>query len=460
VFEFTDLSKDRFFQAIEYKPHSRGQQAFHDSDAKIRVPCCGRRWGKSLASGNDFSFSCLKPDAFFWIVGPTYRLAEKEFRVIHNNFAMKLKLKKHLKIAYNVEQGHMRITFPWNTTLQCVSATNVDSLLGEGLDGVIMSEAARHNLTTWEQYIEPALSDKGGFAIFPSTPQGFNWYKGLYDLGQDPSMTNYESWRFPTWENRVMYPGGYDDPKLKDIRKTVSDAYWLQEYSAEFTTFEGQIYEEFDERIHVIDIDYQPAWKNYWVFDWGFNDPLVCLDIMVDPSDNVYVWREYQVRHKSTWDHALILKERENPDDFHVDAMFGDPAGADEIATMAIHFGPIVARSREIPWNRGIEAVKRKLKLQPDGTPQLYIDRSCYQTIRQMQGLRYLPARNDRNPREGQVDYDDHGPDALRYFMVEYFVLGAGMSLSSAYSVPHLGSEAESFFTMKKGISIDDRVGF
>jgi hypothetical protein len=460
MYEFTDLDKNKFFDLVEYTPHSKGQAAFHLSNAKIRIACCGRRWGKSIASGHEFAFACLKPNSYYWIVGPTYKLAEKEFRVVHDIFTRKLGLKKQFKVSYNVEQGHMRIAFPWGTVVQCASATNPDSLLGEGLDGVIMSESARHSLETWEMYIEPALSDKDGFAIFPSTPRGFNWFQGLWQLGQDPTMHQYDSWRFPTWENTLRYPGGQDNIKLRAIKSTVSKAFWEQEYAAQFTSFEGQIYEEFDQTIHVKDIEYQPAWRNYWVFDWGFNDPLVCLDIMVDPSDNVYVWREYQVRHLSTWDHAIILKERENPPGFHVDAMFGDPSGADEIATMAHHFGFIAARSREIPWNRGIEAVKRKLKLQPNGLPQLFIDRSCHNLIRQLQALQYRPSKNGMNAKEGQVDRDDHGPDALRYFHVEFFILGAGTSLSSVYSAPRLGSEAETFFTMKKGLSLDDRVGF
>jgi len=353
----------------------------------------------------------------------------------------------------------MRITFPWNTVVECVSATNQDSLLGEGLDGVVMSEAARHSMQTWEQYVQPALSDKDGWAIFPSTPVGFNWYQGLWSLGQDPDMEEYKSWRLPTWTNKVSYPGGYDDPKLTEIRATASSAFWKQEYAAEFTSFEGQIYDEFDPIVHVKDITFNPAWRNYWVFDYGFNDPLVCLDIMVDPSDSVYVWREYQVRHKSTWEHALVLKDRDNPPAFHFDALFGDPAGADEAATLALHFGHITARSREVPWNIGVEAVRRKLKIQPDGKPQLFIDRSCRHLIRQMQGLQFKTARDDRNPKEGQLDKDDHGPDALRYFMVEYFVLGAGASLAALYDGYNPTSEADTFFSMKKGMSLFDQVG-
>jgi hypothetical protein len=452
-----NLSKTKFFEQIGHKAHSVGQQEIHDSNAKYKVACCGRRFGKSLTFGTDMAFECLAPEQIFWIVGPTYKLAEKEFRIVHNIFTKKLGLTKSLKIAYNAEQGHMRIKFPWDTILQCASATNPDSLLGEGLNGVIMSEAARHTMETWEQYIEPALSDEGGFAWFPSTPKGFNWFQGLWQLGQMPDMVNYESWQLPTWENTVKYPGGINNERLQQIKALVSPAFWKQEYAAEFTSFEGQIYEEFDPKIHVRDISYNPAWRNYWVFDYGFNDPFVCLDIMVDPSNNVYVWREYQMRYKTTWEHAHIVYQRGNPEGFHVDGMFGDPAGADEAATIALIIGTVTAR--KVPWIQGIEAVTRKLKIQPNGLPQLFIDRSCVNLIRQMQALRHKESKTGHNAREGQVDYDDHGPDALRYFMGEFFVLGAGVSLSDVYNGSQLGSEAETFFTLKKGLSLDTKVG-
>jgi len=405
------------------------------------------------------AFACLQPDTYWWICGPTYRLGEKEFRVIHDIFVRKLKLGPQLKISNNVNQGIMKITFPWNSVVEVVSATNPDSLLGEGLDGVIMSEAAQHNMDTWQQYIQPALTDRKGWAIFPSTPKGYNWYYGLWRLGRDKEMRGlYESWRFPTWLNSARFPLGLDDPELQNVKKLASPQYWAQEYCAEFTTFEGQIYDEFDERIHVTDIEYISGWKNYWVFDYGFNAPFVCLDIMVDPSDNVYVWREYQMRFLTTWDHAHILKSRDNPEDFHVDAMYGDPAGADEAATIALVLGYVI--SEKVPWINGIEAVKRKLKIQPDGKPQLYIDRSCSELIRQMLALRRPAEKEGRPVKEGQVDYDDHGPDALRYFIGDYFILGLGSRLDDVYDSAVLAREADTFFRLEKSITLGSDVGF
>src|SRR6266496_5558089 len=91
------------------------------------------------------------------------------------------------------------------------------------------------------------------------------------------------------------------------------------------------------------EFDYNPALESWWALDFGYTDPFVCLDITIDTSDRVYVWREYVVRFRSTHEHGLLLKSRPNPDGFHVDGIAADPRGADEIATLAVIIGSIVA---------------------------------------------------------------------------------------------------------------------
>jgi len=371
-------------------------------------------------------------------------LGEKEFRVVWNDLK-KLKMLDGCKKSYNVAQGQMRLHTPFNSILEVVSAEKADSLVGEGLDGVIMSEAAKHKMSTWQMYIEPALTDRRGSALFPSTPKGFNWYKGLFDMGMHPDFPDYQSWRFPTWTNKVMYPGGYDDPELVRVRETASEQYWLQEYAAEFTTFEGQIYPEFNEMIHVRSITYEPLWRSFQAWDFGWKDPTVVLDIMVDGFDNVYVWREYQVSGRSTWDHGWVIKNRENPDGYHCDARYGDPRGKDQIETLKLVLGYVEAEA--LPWSQGIEAVKRWLKPQADGAPKLFIDPSCVHLIRQLKQLRTKSSIEGHNERPGQHDYDDHGPDALRYFFNHYVVLGHGMTLESVYTDAYAKTEAAGFFT-------------
>jgi len=454
------IDKAKVFEEVGYEPHP-AQKLFHDSEARHRIACCGRRFGKSLMAGHEMTAALFVPNSVYWIVGPTYKLGEKEFRVVFDDFFRKLPFAqdKRFKKAYNLDQGNMRIETPWNSRLEVVSADKQDSLVGEGLDGVIMSEAALHKKDTWQMYIQPALLDKKGWAIFPSTPRGHNWYEDIYMMGLDPTMSNWDSWRFPTWANTAIFPEGENDPELIAIKKDASEFHWLQEYCAEFTAIEGKIYSEFDRRVHVTDIAYNPMWANYQAWDHGFADPTVCLDIMVDNLDNVYVWREYQVRRKTTTEHALTLMTRENPYGYHVDGRFGGTADANEHATIGAVMGPVI--SRVTPWIHGIEAVKRAMKIQNDGRPKFFVDRSCTELIRQLENLRTPDERLGRNAKEGQHDYDDHGPDALRYFFNEKFVWGyhAG-SLGAVYSAQPGKVPLESLLTYDAQLTVPGAISY
>jgi hypothetical protein len=396
----------------------------------------------------------FKPDTYNWIVGTSYRIGEKEFRVVWSDF-QKLGLLKYCKKSYSQHQGDMHIKTPWGSLILVVSADNPDSLLGEGLWHAIMSEAAKHKRDTWEQFIEPALSDFRGSCDFPSTPQGFNWYHGLWELGQEISANTdaYRSWQFPTWENSVRFPGGRNDPEILRVARTVSKHWFEQEYGAQFTSMTGTIFDEWNEKRHVVDYIFRPDWPNFCAFDYGFDNPFVCLDIQVNPAtDQVIVWREYYERYESTMNHGFALRDRENPPGYHVDGMWGDPRGADEAATLAMIIGWVA--SEDVRWKLSVEEMKRMLRHIP---PLLVVDKSCTNLIRQMQKLHVKEqsrqAKFDLQEQAGdgniQHKRDDHAADALRYFIGPYFVNGANSSLADIYGENYKGSESEDFFSLR-----------
>ena len=143
------IDKRELFDRIGYKPHSDAQWNIHDAEARFMVPCCGRRFGKSQSVGHEITCKMFIPESRWWIVGPTYKLGEKEFRVVWNDFKA-IGLLKQCKKSYNTTQGVMRLQTPWDSILEVVSAEKQDSLVGEGLDGACMSEAAKHKMSTWE----------------------------------------------------------------------------------------------------------------------------------------------------------------------------------------------------------------------------------------------------------------------------------------------------------------------
>ena len=463
-----NISREALFERLDYKPHSDEQWAIHRSTARYRTPCCGRRWGKSTWAGREMTLKMFVPESVNWIVGPDYGLGEKEFRIVYYDFR-KLGLLKYCNKSYNVKQGNMRIHFKeFNSLLEVKSAERPDSLVGEGLDHVIMSEAAKHKMSTWQMYVQPALTDKRGSADFPSTPQGFNWYEGLYQLGQHTDYDEYHSWRLPSWTNPVVYPTGFNpscdnivegfhykrvkcdcDPEIVQIFNTVSEMYFWQEYGAEFTSFEGMIYPEFDERVHVKDFEYEPAWENWWAMDFGYSDPFICLDIMIDAEDRCYVWREYVVQYKSTFEHGQVLRNRVNPEGFHVSGIAADPRGADAIATLVNMLGSMLANP--VGVQLGYEAVKQALKRREDGTVGLYIHPRCTETIRSIKNLRASENKPGYELTKGQFD---HPADALRYFFNERFVLRGSVNLAEVYDA-YRGSEAAGFFQYESDLTLN-----
>src|SRR3954471_619070 len=173
----------------------------------------------------DLEQQLFQPNQRFWIVCSSYDLGEKEFRVIWNDLIVGQKFGRNKKVkkAYNKKQGDMYIEFPWQTRLEVRSADHPDNLVGEALDWVIMSEAAKQKKETWERMIRPALADKRGGADFPTTPEGFNWLYDLWMLGFDPSFENYECWQLPSWETPVVFPLGLYDPEIVEIERTTTE---------------------------------------------------------------------------------------------------------------------------------------------------------------------------------------------------------------------------------------------
>ncbi|MEO7397048.1 MAG: hypothetical protein ABIW84_00635, partial [Ilumatobacteraceae bacterium] len=260
-------------------------------------------------AATDLEPQLFLPKKRFWVVGGTYDMAEKEFRVVWDDLIIGKMLgrDKRVKRAYNRRSGEMFIEFPWQTRIECRSASHPESLVGEALDGVIMSEAAKHNPETWERFIRPSLADKRGWGTFVSTPEGMNWLYLLWRLGQNPDFPDYMSFQFPSWENSAVYPGGFDDAEIQLLKLTMSDEEFAQEIAALFTSFVGRIYHEFDERVHVSKQTYNPAWKNYIGFDFGYVAPLAAVEFQVDPWEGIHIWREHYMSYKSIDEHIKIL---------------------------------------------------------------------------------------------------------------------------------------------------------
>ncbi|KKK60655.1 hypothetical protein LCGC14_3022200, partial [marine sediment metagenome] len=114
-----------------------------------------------------------------WIVAPTYDLTNKVFREIWKELIVKQNLPTKKK-----SEAQWYIEFAWGSIIQGKSADSPDSLVGEGLDYIILDEAAKIKKRVWQQYLRPTLSDKLGWSLKITTPEGFNWVYDEFLKGQ------------------------------------------------------------------------------------------------------------------------------------------------------------------------------------------------------------------------------------------------------------------------------------
>lgn len=462
---------------VGWHPH-RGQLMVAESPARYKVLAAGRRFGKSFGGATDK----LLPEVFytkplahqllmdgkkriFWIVGPNYSDSEKEFRVIWD-WCRKLEIPLD-KGSYNSpESGDMRISL-WGNAMEIVakSAQKPERLVGEGLSGVILSEAAKLKESVWIKYIQPTLADFNGWAYFSSTPEGKNWFYRLWAKSQDPYNTDWASWRMPAWINQHVYreptdetyvnwlieqtrrttdsvykiherAGGAIDPNILGSINALTPEAFLQEIAADFTEFVGRVFKEFDEERHVTDLTFNPGWQTVAAVDYGYNNPNVWLLIQIGPWGEINVLDEIYEEGLDPEDFADEIRWRRlNPANLHY--FYPDPAlpGYHKILEKRLGIKAVGGTGGELTSR--INHIRKALReprivtsddldlVEHSTRPRLLFDRRCKRTIEDMLNYRYPEKKDERETStdryEKPMKKDDHGPEALGRFFAGMF---------------------------------------
>lgn len=455
------LNVAKVFEKVGYEPHEP-QDRLHRAMQQHRfcVVCAGRRTGKSTAGGH--CLTCHAYEAYFrqgeldphgkrmeyWIVGPEYSDSEKEFRVLWNDL-------KHLGMPldkpgsyYDVNAGNMHVSL-WGGRFQvhAKSAKYPDNLVGEGLHGVIMAEAAKLKPSIWTKYIRPMLSDYRGWSLFSSTPEGKNWFYDAWMRGAGEDNNEKHEWwsmRMPSWSNNILFPEGRLDPEILSMEADLTTEAFNQEVGAEFSDFVGRVFKNFDEETHVKKLAFDPGFETYACVDYGWTNPFVWLLIQVDVWKNVYVLGEVYGSHKRVDEvHHEIIEKGLCPPGLRY--FYPDPAEPGDtrilesnlkISSIGDTGGPITDRLRLI--RKALEVPQHLLHL-PEGheerVPKLFIDPSCKNLIREMNDYRYPETKEEANRNEAELPLkkDDHAPEALGRFFKGYFGTGPENNVLRVY---------------------------
>lgn len=201
----------------------------------MKVVACGRRWGKTALGllacvdghgplegpgGRPLHTGAWDGGKIWWVV-PDYPTAAEVWR--------DLKHATRDGRAHKDEVGR-RIELHSGGSVTVKSAHDPEALVAVGLDGAVIDEAAKIAGAAWD-FLRPTLADRRGWAIFISTPKGFNWFYEKWEYAA--AAPGWARWQQPSSANPLMTAG-----ELAQAREDASRLYG-QEYEARFEQPEG-----------------------------------------------------------------------------------------------------------------------------------------------------------------------------------------------------------------------------
>ncbi len=218
---------------INANPHP-GQKEVHLSPARFKVLSAGRRrrWGKTRLGVME-CVDVASRGGLAWWVAPTYKISQVGWKPLS-------RMARRIPGA-DVRLGDMEVRLENGGAVAIRSADSAGGLRGEGLDFVVMDEAAFMREEAWTEEIRPALSDKLGRALFISTPKGRNWFWQVYMRGEQHEAA-WASFTYPTSANPFIAAS-----EIEAARADLPELIFRQEYLAEFVDMEGSVFRRIQE---------------------------------------------------------------------------------------------------------------------------------------------------------------------------------------------------------------------
>lgn len=222
--------------------------------------------------------------------GNSYTQPSKEFRYIYDALVNKLgfKPKRELNVAFTTP-GPQALLFPWGSEILTVSEQNQDSMLGEEIDWLILSEGSRLKEETYDMYLRARLGSRCGRVIVPTTPHGYNWlYKRFYIPYQEGDSNYWAKVGIKVTENPK-----FDKEEYERAKKELPEDVFAEQYDGEFIAWSGLIFKRFSRQRNVIaPIPIPSHWPVYCAIDPHPSTPVGILWLTVDEYGTWYICHE------------------------------------------------------------------------------------------------------------------------------------------------------------------------
>lgn len=424
---------------------TKPQQKVQDCNARFRVLCTGRRFGKTVVAVDELArFAAKGPRQRVWYVAPSYRQAKQ---IAWNMLKDRL---TPLRWVRRRNESDLTLELVNGSTISLRGADNFDSLRGVGLNFLVMDEFADIKPEAWFEVLRPTLSDKHGHALFCGSPKGRNWAYDLYQRGLEPEETEWGSFLFTTLEG-----GNVPEEEIEQARRELDELTFAQEYLASFVNFEGRAYYPFLRETHTAPLHalYNPRAPLAFCFDFNVDPGVaaVCQEVTLPNglTGTAVIGEVYIPRNSNT--PAVCRKlvsdwgTHRGPVVCYGDASGGSRgsakvAGSDwDLIKAEMRKAPFAAQvSYRVPSANGperarVNAMNSRLK-SDSGEVRLMVDpQKAPHVVRDLEGVCLLKGGAGEIDKKGTPDLT-HISDALGYYVVGEFPIVRRTSTAVEYS--------------------------
>ena len=374
----------------------------------------GRRGGKTLAGGIAAVEEASIPNTIGWACAPTNPKLQRYVIPVFQEL-----IPPDWVASWNSEFGDLRLKN--GSLIHFQTLEDPDQGRGQGLDWLWIDEVCELTDKHW-YVIQPSLTDRRGVAFFTTSPQSYDWvWEQLYHPAEE-ALPGFWACRYKTSDNPKI-----SSAELIEKKRTMPEAFYRQEYEADFVIFTGAVYgasiepqilRDDDPRLREMLPEWptpSPARAVLIGLDSGADHPFGAVKL-VSTEAGLVVVGEYLERQRPVIQHAGELHRLAHS----ANVRWGINKNDRQVSLELAQHG-IFAQPAENDVIAGIQRVQSWLH-----THQLwFIESACPRTIKQLRALRWAEttARDGQQRKEKVYKREDELPDALRYALMTWPLL-------------------------------------
>lgn len=212
---------------LDYHPR-QWQRECHIKRKRFSVFALHRRAGKTELAIMELIDKALKFDqelGLFLYVAPFLKQAKA---IAWQRLKQKI---EPLRVAgaVDVSEVDLMVTFKHNgAIIRLFGGDNPDAMRGLRVDGAVIDEVAQIKPEVWIDIIQPALSDRLGWAMFIGTPAGINLFSEIYYAAD--SKDDWHAARYTVYDTQSLHPG-----EVERLRRDMTDTSFAREYLCDFS---------------------------------------------------------------------------------------------------------------------------------------------------------------------------------------------------------------------------------